>query len=71
MSVSNEKVLEILKNKGSAAAVEQVKTAYNVSFNEARAIVNNILAKNPGIVLPKEKVSTTHTELPVRTFKIY
>ncbi|MFT3705290.1 MAG: hypothetical protein QM802_23180 [Agriterribacter sp.] len=59
MSIPEEKIFEILKSKGSTAAVEQIKTAYDISFNEAKEIVDNILAKNPGIVLP------------VRTFKIY
>lgn len=69
--MSDEKIIEILKSKGSIEAVKQVKTVYDISFTEAQEVVDDLLAKNPGIVLPREQVSIAKTPLPVGNFKIY
>lgn len=47
--LSNEKILEILKMKGKIDAIKYVKDNLKIDLKEAKEIVDDLIAKNPGV----------------------
>lgn len=61
--ISTEKIIDLLKTKGAIEATKYVKATYKVSLKEAKELVDDVIAKNPGITPAKEKATTAQSLL--------
>jgi hypothetical protein len=63
--LSNEKILDILKTKGKLEAIKYVQDTLKVDLQEAKTLVEDVIAKNPGKPVSKENNLKNYISLAI------